>query len=145
MRTITRYLEPPELALGLERCDFYVWGTAGDERRNGPDDIDMTLYSLRKWAGLAAKGNPTCLHFLFADNFAPDPTPWQAILERKSCFVSKMAAKQFRGFADAQVRRLQGIGVGKKGQRHPLIGEHGYDVKAATHVIRLLATSNTGL
>ena len=48
------------------------------------------------------------------------------------------AALQFRGFADAQVRRLQGIGTGKKGQRHELIGVHGYDIKAAMHLIRLL-------
>jgi hypothetical protein len=55
------YLEPPELVLGLEKQDFYVWSTAGDERRNGPDDIDVCLYSLRKWAGLAAKGiRPPC-------------------------------------------------------------------------------------
>jgi predicted nucleotidyltransferase len=52
------YLEPPELALGLEKSDFFVWSTAGNDRRNGPDDIDICLYSLRKWAGLAAKGNP---------------------------------------------------------------------------------------
>jgi predicted nucleotidyltransferase len=62
------YLEPPELVLGLEKSDFFVWSTAGNERRNGPDDIDVCLYSLRKWAGLAAKGNPTALHFLFAQN-----------------------------------------------------------------------------
>src|SRR5258707_972990 len=50
------YLEPPELVLGLDKQDFYVWSTAGNERRNGPDDVDVCLYSLRKWAGLAAKG-----------------------------------------------------------------------------------------
>jgi RNA repair pathway DNA polymerase beta family len=38
----------------------------------------------------------------------------------------------------AQVRRLQGIGTGKKGHRHELIGVHGYDIKAAMHAIRLL-------
>ncbi len=27
------YLEPPELVLGLDKQDFYVWSTAGDERR----------------------------------------------------------------------------------------------------------------
>jgi hypothetical protein len=52
--------------------------------------------------------------------------------------LSRKAASQFSGFADAQVRRLQGIGAGKKGQRHELIGAHGYDIKAAMHVIRLL-------
>ncbi len=50
------YLEPPELVLGLDKQDFYVWSTAGDERRNGPDDIDVCLYSLRKLGGSRGKG-----------------------------------------------------------------------------------------
>ena len=132
------YLEPPELALGLEKSEFFVWSTAGNDRRNGPDDIDVCLYSLRKWAGLAAKGNPTALHFLFARNYATKSTVWEAVVSNRDVFLSRQAASQFRGFADAQLRRLQGIGTGKKGQRHELIGEHGYDIKAAMHVIRLL-------
>ena len=94
--------------------------------------------SLRKWAGLAAKGNPTALHFLFSRNYALKSEPWQQILKSRDVFLSRHAALQFRGFAEAQVRRLQGIGTGKKGQRHELIGVHGYDIKAAMHVIRLL-------
>jgi len=132
------YLEPPELVLGLEKQDFYVWSTAGDERRNGPDDVDVCLYSLRKWASLAAKGNPTALHFLFSRNCAPKPEPWLEILKNRDAFLSRQASTQFRGFAEAQLRGLQGIGAGKKGQRHELIGAHGYDIKAAMHVIRLL-------
>ncbi len=132
------YLEPPELVLGLDKQDFYVWSTAGNERRNGPDDVDVCLYSLRKWAGLAAKGNPTALHFLFSPDYSPKPEPWEGILKKREVFLSRQAALQFRGFADAQVRRLQGIGTGKKGQRHELIDVHGYDIKAAMHVIRLL-------
>jgi uncharacterized protein len=132
------YLEPPELVLGLDKQDFYVWSTAGNERRNGPDDVDVCLYSLRKWAGLAAKGNPTALHFLFSRSSAPKPGPWEQVLKSREVFLSRHAALQFRGFAEAQVRRLQGLGTGKKGQRHELIGVHGYDIKAAMHVIRLL-------
>jgi predicted nucleotidyltransferase len=132
------YLEPPELVIGLDKSEFYVWSTAGNERRNGPDDIDVCLYSLRKWAGLAAKGNPTALHFLFAPNYSTKPKPWDEVLRSRNVFLSELAARQFRGLADAQVRRLQGIGTGKKGQRHEFIGVHGYDVKAAMHVIRLL-------
>ena len=132
------YLEPPELVLGLEKAEFFVWSTAGNERRNGPDDVDICLYSLRKWAGLAAKGNPTALHFLFAHNYVEEQGPWADIVRHGNVFLSRQAAKQFSGFADAQIRRLQGIGTGKKGQRHELIGAHGHDVKAAMHVIRLL-------
>ena len=132
------YLEPPELVLGLDKQDFYVWSTAGNERRNGPNDVDVCLYSLRKWAGLAAKGNPTALHFLFSRNYSPKPKPWEEVLKSREVFLSRQAALQFRGFAEAQVRRLQGIGTGKKGQRYEFIDLHGYDVKAAMHVIRLL-------
>ena len=98
----------------------------------------MCPYSLRKWAGLAAKGNPTALHFLFSRNYAPKAEPWEQVLKNRDVFLSRQAALQFRGFAEAQVRRLQGIGTGKKGQRHELIGVRGYDIKAAMHVIRLL-------
>jgi predicted nucleotidyltransferase len=132
------YLEPPELVVGLDQQDFCVWSTAGDERRNGPDDVDVCLYSLRKWAGLAAKGNATALHFLFAPNFAPNPEPWAHVLAERELFLSRKAAEQFRGFAEAQIRRVQGIGTGKKGQREEFISVHGYDVKAAMHTIRLL-------
>jgi predicted nucleotidyltransferase len=132
------YLEPPELVLGLDKQDFYVWSTAGNERRNGPDDVDVCLYSLRKWAGLAAKGNPTALHFIFSRNYAANSQPWGQVLMHRGVFLSRQASAQFRGFAEAQLRRLKGIGAGKKGQRRELIGAHGYDIKAAMHVIRLL-------
>jgi predicted nucleotidyltransferase len=93
---------------------------------------------LRKWAGLAAKGNPTALHFLFSRNSVLQPEPWEEILKHRDVFLSRQASLQFRGFAEAQLRRLQGVGAGKKGQRHELIGAHGYDIKTAMHVIRLL-------
>src|SRR6202041_2843469 len=61
------FLDPPSVVLGIAPRTHFVWSTASDERRNGPDDVDVTLYSLRRWAQLAAKGNATALHFLFAD------------------------------------------------------------------------------
>jgi hypothetical protein len=42
------------------------------------------------------------------------------------------------GLQRHKFRHLQEIGTSKKGQRHELIGVHGYDIKAAMHVIRLL-------
>src|ERR1035438_598468 len=61
------FLDPPAVVLGIAPRTHFVWSTASDDRRNGPDDVDVTLYSLRRWAQLAAKGNATALHFLFAD------------------------------------------------------------------------------
>lgn len=133
------FLEPPHLKMGIDRFEHYVWSTAGNERRNGPDDVDVTLYSWTKLAGLMAKGNPTALHFLMAPNLTGRTDPWDTFIRpKKTLFASKQAAHQFRGFADAQLRRLKGDGTGKHGQRPEYIGEFGYDTKAAMHIIRLL-------
>jgi hypothetical protein len=52
------YLEPPELLLGLDKQDFYVWSTAGDERRNGPDDVERVPVFAAKMGGSGGKGQP---------------------------------------------------------------------------------------
>ena len=133
------YIEQPAEALGLDSREHFVWSTAGNERRNGPDDVDITLYSLRKWAGMAAKGNATALHFLFAPTRELDPRTWGKIEANSSLFLSRTSAKQFVGFADSQFKRLTGEkGSGKKGQRPEYICAFGYDTKAAMHGLRLL-------
>jgi predicted nucleotidyltransferase len=133
------YIEDPEQALGLDPREHLVWSTAGDERRNGPDDVDVTLYSLRKWAGMAAKGNATALHFLFAEPQEVEPSAWKKIQAGRELFLSRSSSKQFLGFADDQFKRLTGEkGSGKKGQRPEYIGKYGYDTKAAMHGLRLL-------
>ncbi len=133
------YIEDPEQALGLYSREHFVWSTAGDERRNGPDDVDITLYSLRKWAGMAAKGNATALHFIFAEPKEVAPKTWKKIQTNRELFLSRGSAKQFLGFADSQFKRLTGQkGSGKKGQRPEYIGKYGYDTKAAMHGLRLL-------
>jgi predicted nucleotidyltransferase len=132
------YVEPPELILGIQDLPHFVWSTAGNDRRNGPADVDVTLYSLRKWATLACKGNPTALHFLFAPN-ALNSKLWDVIAQRRPLFLSRKCVKQFTGFADDQLKRMTGEkGRGKKGQRPEIEERYGYDVKAAMHTLRLL-------
>jgi predicted nucleotidyltransferase len=132
------YLEPPEMVLGLESLPHFVWSTAGDDRRNGPHDVDVTLYSLKKWAGLACKGNPTALHFLFSKGVLENRI-WKEIVANRAVFLARSHAAAFRGFADAQLQRMAGRrGCGKKGQRPELEKKYGYDVKAGMHVLRLL-------
>jgi predicted nucleotidyltransferase len=70
------FLDGPAVVLGLEPRKHFVWSTATDDRRNGPEDVDLTLYSLRRWAQLTAKGNATALHFVFADATAASDHLW---------------------------------------------------------------------
>jgi uncharacterized protein len=132
------YIEPPELVLGLETMPHFVWSTAGNDRRNGPHDVDVTLYSLKEWAGLACKANPTALHFLFAHGVLRNAI-WRDVARSRSVFLSRSFVKPFLGFADDQLKRMTGRkGRGKKGQRPEIEAKFGYDVKAAMHTLRLL-------
>jgi uncharacterized protein len=132
------FIEPPERALGLESLDHFVWSTASDDRRNTADDVDVTLYSLRKWSRLAVKGNPTALHFLFAQPHL-DHATWAHFVQNRSAFLARTCAPQFLGFADDQLKRMTGErGRGKKGQRPEIEAKFGYDTKAAMHTMRLL-------
>jgi hypothetical protein len=98
----------------------------------------VTLYSLKKWAGLACKGNPTALHFLFAPS-AITSGVWLKVLAHREVFLARTCLKQFLGFADDQLQRITGQkGRGQKGQRPEIEQQFGYDAKAAMHALRLL-------
>jgi len=132
------YIETPEKALGFVGREHFVWSTASDERRNGPEDVDLTLYSLRRWAELVMKGNATALHFVFAEATAESLPIWERVQEQRELFLSKRSAEQFIGFANNQKQRITGEkGRGAKGQRPEYIGKFGYDTKAAMHCLRL--------
>lgn len=132
------FLNRPEELLGLSVRKHFVWSTATDDRRNGPEDIDVTLYSLHRWAQLAVKGNPTALHFLFADATAESDELWRQVQSHKDLFLSKQSAVEFVGFAGNQLRRITGEkGRGAKGMRPEYESIYGYDTKAAMHCLRL--------
>jgi hypothetical protein len=115
-----------------------VWSTASDDRRNGPEDVDLTLYSLSRWAQLAAKGNATALHFVFADATAASNEIWGLVQAERDLFICKESAAQFLGFAGNQLRRITGEqGRGAKGRRPEYESAFGYDTKAAMHCLRL--------
>jgi predicted nucleotidyltransferase len=134
------FVPPIEEVVGITNSDdVYVWNTTGDEARNGPGDIDMNMYSLIKWAGMAASGNPTALEFLFVNNLAPRGEVWdQFILPNTPHFLSSRAGFHFLKFCEHMLKTLNGEGTGKRGQRPDLIAEFGYDSKAAMHLIRVL-------
>src|SRR5271157_3047585 len=146
------YIQPVELVLGIPQVrvgedgekhvfdpDVQVWSTSKDNRKNTADDIDLNLFSLRKWANMAATGNMNALEFLFVPNSSPTPYIWDKhIVPNREDFISKRAGFHFIEFSKAMLKRLKGDGSGKHGQRPDLIEEFGYDTKAAMHLIRVL-------
>lgn len=134
------FIEAPQVALGLDKYEHFVSSTkAKDDERNSPDDLDITLYSLKKFAALAAKGNPSVLSFLFVKNPLLTTWPWEELVAHRNIFLSSSHAEAYIGYAVAQLHRMQGKrGLGKHGQRDEQVEEYGCDCKAAMHMLMLL-------
>lgn len=149
-------LEPPEFVTGLARVPngidgagpsvvfeqyerHTVWDQPGGlANRSGAGDLDVIIYSARKWARLAVDGNPTVLLMLFV--------PEQEVVYRNAVgeelvtnafrFVSRRAAARFLGYLRSQQAAMTGE-VGAHTNRPELVAVHGYDTKYAMHALRL--------
>lgn len=147
-------LEPPEFVTGIARVPagdgpgtvvfeqferHTVWDQPGGlANRSGAGDLDVVIYSARKWVRLALDGNPTVLLVLFV----PDEevvfrnAAGAELVDHAHRFVSRLAADRFLGYLRAQRQAM----VGERSvrtNRPELVAEHGYDTKYAMHALRL--------
>ncbi len=136
-------IEPFDRAFGVDHIfEQYIFRTAEirEGRKNapsGPGDLDLTIYSLRKWTQLALKGNPTVLLLLFSPNPVWIDTRGLELRRTAPLFASKRAGRCFLGYLHTQRERLQGTRGQQNVNRKALVDLHGFDTKYASHVIRL--------
>ncbi len=134
-------VEPHSTVIGAGRFEHYSFRTQPDGHTSGPGDLDLTIYSLRKYAHLVAAGNPTVLatlftpdqHVLYRTGFADE------LFERRAMFLSRQAGPKFRGYLESQRRGLMGLrSGGSRNQGRADIREKlGFDGKFAAHMLRL--------
>lgn len=137
-------VEPPEFVVGLRKFEQYIFRTAA-ERTGNPDarseagDLDLTVYSLRKWLRLALEGNPTVLVPLFApDHEVVAITELGRDLRANvDMIVSRQAGRRFIGYLRGQRERMLNGTVDKRVNRPELIAKYGFDTKFAGHMVRL--------
>lgn len=63
------FIEPLEYVCGLTSIDHYIYRDAAEGERSGPGDLDLTLYSLRKYCRLTAGGNPSTAILLWLPSY----------------------------------------------------------------------------
>lgn len=130
------FVEPKENVFGLTSIDHYIFRTAEEGQRSGPNDLDLTLYSLRKFTRLAASGNPSILLLLWLPSYLHQTTVGRMLVDIRQSFVSKEAGKKFLGYLVSQKMRLTGE-RSRNVSRPELVGQFGYDTKFAMHALRL--------
>jgi predicted nucleotidyltransferase len=99
---------------------------------------DLTIYGIVKFFNLALDNNPNVIDALF--------TPANCVLhctrvgnlvrENRRAFLHKGAWPKFKGYAYSQLHKI--ASKSPQGKRAELVRKHGYDVKFAYHVVRLL-------
>ncbi|SDN47269.1 Predicted nucleotidyltransferase [Klenkia soli] len=142
-------LEPPEFVTGVARVGegipfeqyqrHTVWDRPGGlANRSGAGDLDVVVYSARKWARLALAGNPTVLLLLFVPDaeVVHRDEAGADLVDNAHRFVSRLAADRFLGYLTGQRAAMTGE-VGAHTNRPELVAEHGYDTKYAMHALRL--------
>jgi hypothetical protein len=147
------YIEPVNDVLGIRKVrGDYIWRTQPEGARSGHGDVDLVLYSLRKYLALATKGNPTALTPLFAPEDALVTTTMYGRMLRtnRDWFLSTEAIERFLGYMHSQHERMMGGGKRNRVPNRPeLIEKFGWDVKYGSHALRLahqgyeLATQGT--
>ena len=138
-------LEPPDYVIGLRTFEQYEYHTAWDRpgglrNRSGHGDLDVTIYSARKWMRLALNGNPSVLLPLFVpESEIVTVTPLgHELRELAPVIVSRQAGHRFAGYLEAQRRSmLSHEGKGRDCTRPELIEKYGFDTKFAAHMVRL--------
>jgi hypothetical protein len=138
-------LEPPDYVIGLRRFEQYEWHSAwerpgGLANRSGHGDLDVTVYSARKWMRLALNGNPSVLLPLFVpeDEIVAVTPLGRELRDLAPVIVSRQAGHRFAGYLEAQRRSmLSHEGKGRDCTRPELIEKYGFDTKFAAHMVRL--------
>lgn len=138
-------VEPMHVAMGTAApFEQYIYRSAAERegRHDAPSvggDLDLVVYSLRKFARLALGGNPTVLMVLFAPDVVQSDARGSQLRELAPAFASKVAGKKFLGYLGSQRQRMLGErGNGGHGRpRSMLTAKFGYDTKFAMHMLRL--------
>ena len=138
-------VEPLDEAMDLwDPFEQFIYRTAAeregrDNARSTAGDLDLTIYSLRKWARLALKGNPTIMLLLFTpeDQLISCDDLGAELRALTPAIVSRRVQGPFLGYLQAQKQRLTGERGQKRIHRPELEAMYGFDTKYAMHMLRL--------
>ncbi len=130
------------LGFGEQVQRFSQWQEHHVKRHDDPNApvYDFTIYSIVEQFQLCMKCNPNMIDSLFTPRrCVMHSTPvGEHVREHRRLFLHKGAWHTFKGYAYSQMNKIGNKTNHANPKRAESIAKHGYDVKFAYHVIRLL-------
>lgn len=134
------FVDRPHNLIGLgQQQPHYVYRSQPQGVRSGPGDLDLTIYSLRKWMALAIGGNPSVLLPLYApdEHVLIEHPLGRELRELKGAIVWRETLIAHERYMKNQWERMLGERAGHMPKRPELVEKYGFDTKYAGHAIRL--------
>lgn len=141
-------IEPVEYVIGSQRFSHYEYRTAvrpegmpADQHpRSAAGDLDLIVYSLRRFVALATAGNPSILVPLFVEpeHVRYSSAVGEALRANVEMLLSRQVGRKFAGYLHGQRQGLLGLRTGARNRgRTDVIARYGFDTKYAAHMVRL--------
>lgn len=113
-------------------------------------EYDITIYNIVKYFQLCMQNNPNMIDSLFTPTrcVITRTQIWEMVHEKRKIFLHKGCWPKFKGYAYSQLHKMQPkfeedvdgnvVRVWPQGTRREMVKKHGYDLKFAYHLVRLL-------
>ena len=110
-------------------------------KRKETHNAEIVIFELKKFLKLCLAFNPNVIPLLYLreQDYTTKLTGGQMLIDNRDAFTSRRAYKTLIGYAEFQRHTVTECNTGKLGQkRKELVAKFGYDVKYASHTIRIL-------
>lgn len=119
---------------------FEQWQEHHVQDPNKAIEYDFAVYSIVKYFHLCMENNPNMIDSLFTPRncVIHSTTVSEMVRENRRMFLHKGSWHKFKGYAYAQMSKIRNKVNASNEKRAASIAEHGYDLKFAYHIVRLL-------
>ena len=129
------------MGFGKPRERFDQWQQHHVQPPDGRETTyDFQVFGIVRYFQLCMECNPNMIDSLFTPRrcVMHSTQVGEIMRENRKLFLHKGAWHKFRGYAYSQMHKIKGKVNSSNPDRAASIGRHGYDVKFAYHVVRLL-------
>lgn len=119
---------------------FEQWSVHHIKDPNKEVEYDFVVYSIVKYFQLCMENNPNMIDSMFTPRncVIHSTNISEMVRENRRMFLHKGCWHKFKGYAYAQMSKIRNKVNASNERRAASIAEHGYDLKFAYHIVRLL-------
>jgi len=126
------------LDFGTQKQRFFCWQEHHIKDTDSEKEYDFQIYSIIRYFHLLMENNPNIIDSIFTPiNCVIHSTQiGNLVRDNRKSFIHKGLFHKFRGYSLSQIHKMKT--KDPIGKRKEIRDQYGYDLKFATHVIRLL-------